>query len=87
LNDSPYYFPHTKRRHQISGEYADAINPKRWALPQAEQVYRNRAVVAGWRFFGCARDRAHLLTDAIAKIHQHRNELRGYSPKGDSRGN
>jgi L-glutamine:2-deoxy-scyllo-inosose/3-amino-2,3-dideoxy-scyllo-inosose aminotransferase len=87
LNCSPYYFPHTKRRHQIGGGYTDAINPKQWLLPCAEEAYRNRAVAAGWRLFGCDRRRVHLLTDAIAKIYEHRSELREYSNEETARGN
>ncbi|MFB3892337.1 MAG: DegT/DnrJ/EryC1/StrS family aminotransferase [Phycisphaerae bacterium] len=75
LNHSELYYPQTKRRHQISREYVKAITPSRWALPVAEELWRDRAVLAFWTLYACPPDRAHLLTDGIAKVYQHRGEL------------
>jgi L-glutamine:2-deoxy-scyllo-inosose/3-amino-2,3-dideoxy-scyllo-inosose aminotransferase len=75
LNHSEVYYPHTKRRHQLSKEYVRAITPSRWKLPVAEALWRERAVTSGWAIFGTAPARAHLLTDAIAKLYEHRGEL------------
>jgi len=75
LNHSEVYYPHTKRRHQLSKEYVRAITPSRWKLPVAESLWQDRAVTSGWSIFGTAPVRAHLLTDAIAKLYEHRAEL------------
>jgi hypothetical protein len=75
LNRSDVYYPHTKRRHQISREYVDQIRPDRWALPVAEDLWQNRLVLAHWPIFGTAPERARLLTDAITKIYEQRHEL------------
>jgi hypothetical protein len=42
----------------------------------AEELFKNRAVLVGWGFYGCPPGRAHLLTDAIAKIYENRDELK-----------
>jgi L-glutamine:2-deoxy-scyllo-inosose/3-amino-2,3-dideoxy-scyllo-inosose aminotransferase len=75
LNQSEVYFPHTKRRHQLNSSYVRAITPARWDLPVAEELYHHRAVLTPWRILACPPSRAHLLTEAIAKIHSHRHEL------------
>jgi L-glutamine:2-deoxy-scyllo-inosose/3-amino-2,3-dideoxy-scyllo-inosose aminotransferase len=75
LNHSEVYFPHTKRRHQLSKAYVRAITPGRWRLPVAEDLYRNRAVLTPWKILACPPERASYLTEAIAKIHQHRASL------------
>ncbi len=75
LNHSEVYYPHTKRRHHLSPAYRQAIDPSRWELPVANDIWKNKAVLTPWRIFGCPADRAHLLTDAIEKIYTHRAEL------------
>ena len=75
LNGSDVYYPHTKKRHHLSKRYIRDITPSRWELPLAESIWRDRAVLAGWRIYACPPSRARLLTDAIAKIHEHREEL------------
>jgi L-glutamine:2-deoxy-scyllo-inosose/3-amino-2,3-dideoxy-scyllo-inosose aminotransferase len=75
LHHSEIYSPHTKRRHRLSREYVRAITPSRWNLPVADALWKDRAVVSFWTIYGLAPSRAHLLTDAIAKIHEHRGEL------------
>ena len=76
LNHSELYAPHRKRRHRLSRAYVRAITPSRWHLPVAESLFRDQAVLTGWRFYGCPPRRAHLLTDAVAKLHENRDELR-----------
>ena len=71
------FFPHTKRRHRLSRAYVKAITPSRWKLPVVETVWRHEAVVTGWRIFACPPKRARYLSDAIAKIYEHREELLG----------
>ncbi|MBC7185847.1 MAG: DegT/DnrJ/EryC1/StrS family aminotransferase [Calditrichaeota bacterium] len=75
LNQSEVYFPHSKRRHQLSRSYVRAITPSRWELPVAEGLHRHRAVLTPWRILACPPSRAHLLTEAIGKIYRHRHEL------------
>ena len=75
LHHSDVYYPHTKRRHQLSAAYVKAITPSRWKLPECEALYQDRAICASWSVFACPPSRAHLLTDAIAKIYENRDAL------------
>jgi L-glutamine:2-deoxy-scyllo-inosose/3-amino-2,3-dideoxy-scyllo-inosose aminotransferase len=75
LDHSEVYYPHTKKRHQLSESYQKAITPSRWELPVANDIWANRAVLTQWKIFGCPPDRAHLLTDAIVKIYENRFHL------------
>lgn len=75
LNHSEMYYPHTKRRHHLSKAYLKAITPSRWKLPVAEDLWKDRAIISLWQIYGLAPSRAHLLTDAIARIHENRGEL------------
>jgi len=77
LDHSEVYYPHTKKRHQLSESYQQAINPSRWELPVANDTWANKAVLTQWNIFGCPPDRAYLLTDAIVKIYQNRSLLMG----------
>ncbi len=75
LHHSEVYYPQTKKRHQLSAQYVRAITPSRWDLPAAEALWKDRAVLCGWPIYGLAPSRAHLLTDAIAKIYEFRKDL------------
>lgn len=75
LNRSDVYYPHTKKRHQLSPDYVEAITPSRWDLPVAEDLWQNRIVMTHWPIFGTAPDRAARLTDAIQKIYENRRAL------------
>lgn len=75
LNQSDVYYPHTKKRHQLSKEYVDAITPSRWKLPVSENLWENEIVLTHWPIFGCPPERTGLLTEAVAKIFEHRGEL------------
>jgi L-glutamine:2-deoxy-scyllo-inosose/3-amino-2,3-dideoxy-scyllo-inosose aminotransferase len=75
LNHSDVYYPHTKKRHRLSKSYVKAITPSRWYLPEAEALWKDRAIVTDWSVYGTAPSRAPLLTDAIVKIHENRHEL------------
>ncbi len=81
LHHSELYTPHTKRRHQISAAYTRAITPSRWKLPVAHDIWENRAVITLWQIYGLAPSRAHFLSDAIAKLHENRAELRKLASK------
>ena len=75
LSHSDLYTPHYKKRHNLNDEYLKAITPSRWNLPVADDLWQNRAVVTLWQIYGCPQERASLLTDAIAKIYENREEL------------
>jgi L-glutamine:2-deoxy-scyllo-inosose/3-amino-2,3-dideoxy-scyllo-inosose aminotransferase len=75
LNTGELYTPHLKKRHRISKAYEKAITPSRWDLPNANDLWRNRAVISPWNIYACPPSRARYLTDAIAKIHENRQEL------------
>ena len=75
LSHSEVYYPHTKKRHQLSTDYVQAITPARWQLPAADDVWLNKAVLTGWAVFACPPERAGCLTEAIAKIYDSRHEL------------
>jgi len=75
LNQSPVYYPQTKKRHQLSEEYIRAITPSRWKLPAADAIWRHTAVQAHWPVFGCPPEKASLLTDAISRIYEQRHSL------------
>lgn len=75
LNDSPLYRPHTKKRTAISKEHLAAIDPARWVLPVAWEVFRNTAVLAHWDVSLLPPARLGLLTDAIGKLYEYRKEL------------
>ena len=75
LNQSEVYYPHTKKRHQLSPDYVEAITPSRWDLPVAEDLWRHQVVMAQWHILGCPASRASLLTDAIAKLYEARDVL------------
>lgn len=82
LNDSDLYYPHTRKRFHWSKAFARAIAPSRWKLPASEDAFKNRAVTSWWKsILSCPPERAHLLTDAITKIHEHHQELLTYSKK------
>nr|MBA3430060.1 hypothetical protein [Actinomycetota bacterium] len=44
LNMSPLYRPKTKRRHHLSDQYWETLDPGKYALPVAEHAYRHEAV-------------------------------------------
>ena len=79
LNTGELYTPHLKKRHQISKTYLKAITPSRWDLPNAIDLWENRAVISPWSIYACPPSRARYLTDAIAKIHENHGELLGRS--------
>lgn len=75
LSHSELYTPQLKKRHKISESYLKAITPSRWHLPVADDLWQNKAVIAPWKIYGCPPERTSLLTDAIAKIYENRQDL------------
>jgi L-glutamine:2-deoxy-scyllo-inosose/3-amino-2,3-dideoxy-scyllo-inosose aminotransferase len=80
LSHSELYNPQTKKRHQLSAEYVRAITPSRWDLPVADELWRDRAMVTSHAILACAPEQAHLLTEAIAKVYENRDELLAQEP-------
>ncbi|HNR67914.1 MAG TPA: DegT/DnrJ/EryC1/StrS family aminotransferase [bacterium] len=76
LSHSEVYYPHSKKRHHLNKAYLGSISPSRWDLPICDDIWQNRAVLALWPVFGVAVEQVTLLTDAIAKLHKERDELR-----------
>ena len=76
LNDSEVYYPYTKKRHKLSKEYLRDITPARWKLPVAQELFKDKAILTGWHIFGCPPSRASLLTDAIVRIYENKDELK-----------
>ena len=75
LSHSDLYTPHYKKRHKLDKNYLKAITPSRWNLPVSDDLWQNRAIVTLWQIYGCPREKASLLTDAISKIYENRGEL------------
>ncbi len=75
LSHSEVYYPHTKKRHSLSEEYRKSIDPSRWDLPVADDIWENKAVLTQWNIFGCPAEKTKLFTDAIARIYENRGEL------------
>ncbi|MCK5739976.1 DegT/DnrJ/EryC1/StrS family aminotransferase [bacterium] len=75
LNHSDFYYPQTKKRHQLSAEYVAAITPSRWELPECDAVFEN-AIISLWPLLGCPVTDAPLLTEAITKLYNNQDELR-----------
>ena len=71
------YRPHTKKRHHLSEEYWQAIDPARFRLPVCDRAFREESVVIHHPFLLADRKAMDDLGDAIAKIYAHRDELRG----------
>ena len=76
LNKSPLYQPHTKQRHRLNDCYWKQVDVARFELPTAElQAYRERVVTPHETLLLTPGDMDRI-GEAIAKIFQHRDELR-----------
>lgn len=76
LNDCALYRPHTKRRHRLSDDYWQAIDPARFDLPVCHHAFRREAVVLWHPFLLAERADMDQIADAVAKLYEHRDELR-----------
>jgi L-glutamine:2-deoxy-scyllo-inosose/3-amino-2,3-dideoxy-scyllo-inosose aminotransferase len=77
LNDCSLYKPHTKPRHRLNDEYWRAIDPQRFRLPVCERAFREESVVIHHPFLLADATEIQTLADAVGKIREHRQELRG----------
>jgi L-glutamine:2-deoxy-scyllo-inosose/3-amino-2,3-dideoxy-scyllo-inosose aminotransferase len=71
LNNCSLYRPLTKRRHHINKAYIKAIDPRRWSLPIAEDIYSNRAVTFPHRILLSSEAQIHLIANTIKTILLH----------------
>lgn len=88
LNTSPLYRPRTKRRHRLSEEYWDRIDPSRYSLPVAEHAYRNEAVRVLHQALLADPGELALVPEAVLRLHEHASDLvdweRGLSRSGEA---
>lgn len=76
LDRSQLYLPQTKRKHHISDEYWQAIDPSKFDLPVCNMAYDNEAVVIPHPFLLSDSGHIDLIADAIEKVYQHRHDLK-----------
>jgi L-glutamine:2-deoxy-scyllo-inosose/3-amino-2,3-dideoxy-scyllo-inosose aminotransferase len=76
LNDCSLYQPHTKRRHRLSDEYWQAIDPKRFELPVCERAYRDEAIVIWQPFLLSGEADIQQVGQAVQKLHENRSDLK-----------
>lgn len=76
LTHSPLYQPHTKKRHRISEEYWAEIDPARRVLPNVERAASEEAVVTSHVNLLLEPKEMEKVGEAIAKVYEHRDELR-----------
>jgi len=82
LNAAPLYQPHTKRRYRLSDEHWDAVNPARFELPVAKRAYADGVTLPHKVLLDD--DAIPAITDAIARLHQHRHALAHWKTSGGS---
>jgi dTDP-4-amino-4,6-dideoxygalactose transaminase len=75
LNDSPLLQPHTKRRHHLSPEYRQRIDPGQYSLPVAERAYGGEASIIPHEFLLLPTAQLELLPAAIERIRRHLGAL------------
>jgi len=75
LNDCQLYSPLTKKRHRISEEYINMINPSRFDLPVCTKAYKEEAVCCHHKLLmGTKKDMDYVI-DAIEKIKKNVDEI------------
>jgi L-glutamine:2-deoxy-scyllo-inosose/3-amino-2,3-dideoxy-scyllo-inosose aminotransferase len=77
LDRCSLYRPQTKPRHRLSEEYWRAIDPTRFSLPTCERAFREESVVIHHPFLLADPASVSSVAEAVEKIRQHREELRG----------
>lgn len=77
LNQCALYTPYTKPwRHNISGDYWEAINPARFQLPNSEKAYHKESVCFHFSVLNGPQSDMDYFVEAINKIYNHADELR-----------
>ena len=82
LNKCGLYKPQTKRRHQVSGAYWKAINPKRFSLPVCEDAHNKSGVTVHHHVLLGTKDDMDDIATAVTKVMDNAGELRSV-PKGE----
>jgi len=78
LNDSPLYKPHSKKRHKLSEEYWQAINPRRFELPVCRRLYSEQAVTVRQPFLLSAPSDVQEFQQGVEKLYENRDQLIAY---------
>jgi L-glutamine:2-deoxy-scyllo-inosose/3-amino-2,3-dideoxy-scyllo-inosose aminotransferase len=77
LHHCSLYRPQTKPRHKLGDDYWRAIDPTRFSLPVCERAFREESVVIHHPFLLADAADVSSVAAAVAKIREHREELRG----------
>ncbi len=77
LNACPLYAPHTKpRRHKLTEEYFQKIDPKRFELPVCTRAYEQESICFHHNVLMGTHADMDTMLEAIRKIYDHVDELR-----------
>jgi L-glutamine:2-deoxy-scyllo-inosose/3-amino-2,3-dideoxy-scyllo-inosose aminotransferase len=76
LNHCSLYQPHTKRRHHLSEEYWQAIDPTRFDLPVCERAFEDEAIVIWHGFLRGEHADMDQIAAAVEKLYENREDLR-----------
>ena len=76
LNKSPFYIPQSKKRYHIDEAYWKALDPSQYDLPVCTRAYENEAVVIPHAFLLANPENIELVSDAVEKVYQYRDELK-----------
>ncbi len=76
LTASPLYQPHTKRRHRISEEYWQRIDPKRFELPVVERSAAEERVITSHVNLLLGPEAMEKVAEAVHKLYKNQKELR-----------
>ena len=76
LNRCSLYRPHTKRRHHLSEEYWQAIDPTRFDLPVCQRAFEDEAIVIWHGFLRGEHADMDQIAAAVEKLYENREELR-----------
>jgi len=75
LNADELYVPQTKKRHRISDEYFEAINPKRFQLSVATKAFHETSVCAHHKILMGTKEDMNKIAEAVLKIKDNVDEL------------
>ena len=75
LNADELYVPQTKKRHRISDEYFEAINPKRFQLSVATKAFHETSVCAHHKILMGTKEDMDKIAEAVLKIKDNVDEL------------
>lgn len=79
LPHSPLYQPQTKRRHHLSDEYWQAINPARFDTPVAERAFSQESVLFSHPHLLAGPEPMQAIVDGVQKLYEARAELAAWA--------